>query len=141
MSPVLQGVDLTSVSTEREAYPEGEYMVTIKETELQENNKGLIVKCRIDEPAEFQNREFWDFINLVQNDGKQNRIGHETIKRYIEAAYGKGSPEAESNPPDTDVLNGQRVRLVLGSKEYKPKDWKEGDALVKGNKVKTVLPA
>lgn len=133
--PVIQGADLTSVSTEREPFPDGEYVVTIKDSEIADN-KTLIIKSRIESPAEFKDREFWDYINLVQNDGKQNRIGLETMKRYLEAVFGKGSAEAEASPPDTDVLNGHSVTLQLVVSTY-TKDGEER----KNNKVKRIYPA
>lgn len=138
--PVIQGADLTSVSTDR-FFPEGEYLVTVKESKLSDDGKSLQIISRIDEPAEFADREYWDFINLIQNDGKQNRMGLGTIKSYLEAAFGKGSPEAEASPPDTDPLNGHSLKLVLTVREYKGKDWKEGDEMEKGNRVKRIFPA
>jgi hypothetical protein len=137
--PIIQGADLTSVSTTREPFPAGEYTVTVKESELQ-NNKSLIIKSRIDaaEDESFVGREYWDFINIVQNDGKQNRIGLETCKKYLEAVFGKGSPEAEASPPDTDVLNGHQVKLVLGIREYK----KEGETeMTRNNQTKRIFAA
>jgi len=135
--PVIQNADLTSVSTEREPYPEGEYLITVKESELKDN-KTVIIKSRIEEPAEFQGREYWDFINIVQNDGKMNRIGLENIKRYLEAVFGKGSPEAEASPPDTDVLNGHQVRALLTIREYTPQGETEAR---RNNQTKRVFPA
>lgn len=138
--PVLQGADLTQVSTTREPLPEGDYLVTVLESEIQ-NDRTLVLKMRVEEPAEFAPRQFWDYINLIQNDGKQNRISLEQIKRYIEAVFGKGSPEAEASPPDTDVLNNHQLRLYLIIDEFKPKNWKEGDELSRNNKVKKIFPA
>lgn len=136
MCPVIEGADLTSVSTKREPYPEGEYTITIKNSELDEEKKTLILKSNIEEPEQFRGRELWDFINLVQNDGKKNKIGWITIKRYLEAAFGKGSNEAESNPPDTDVLNGQQVKVYLKVTSYK----KDGEDVPK-NEVKKIFEA
>lgn len=136
MCPVIEGADLTSVSTTREPYPEGEYTITIKESELDENKKTLTLKSVIEEPEAFKGRELWDFINLVQNDGKKNKIGWTTIKRYMEAAFGKGSTEAESVPPDTDVLNGQQVKVYLKQTTYK----KDGVDVPK-NEVKKIFEA
>jgi len=138
--PILQGADLTQVSTTREPLPEGDYVVTILESEIQ-GDRTLVLKTRVEEPAEFAPRQFWDYINLIQNDGKQNRISLEHIKRYLEAVFGKDSPEAEASPPDTDVLNGHTVKLYLIVDEFKPKGWKEGDELSRNNKVKKILPA
>lgn len=128
MCPVIEGADLTAVSTVREPLPESEYLVTVKGSEFQaEDKKTLIIKSTVESPEEVngvhvQGREYWDFINLIQNDGKKNKIGWTTIKRYMEAAFGKGSAEAESTPPDTDLLNGQQVRLYLKVGSYKDKN-------------------
>lgn len=120
MCPVIEGADLTSVSTTREPYKEGEILVTIKESEFQtDEKKTLIIKTKIEAPEEYKDREYWDFVNLIQNDGKKNKIGWTTIKRYMEAAFGKGSAEAESVPPDTDLLNGRQVKLYLKLTSYK----------------------
>lgn len=143
--PVIEGADLTSVDTTRQPLPEIDsgYLVTVKESEISADKRTLILKMRIDEPTQDPPREFWDYINLVQNDGKQNRISLEQIKRYLEAVFGKGSPEAESSPPDTDVLNGHMVRLYLIVDEYK--DTKPGSPtfgeVKKNNKVKKIFPA
>lgn len=142
--PVIEGADLTSVSTEREPFAAGEYLVTVKESEIKDG-KTLIIKSRIEEPVEFQGREYWDYINLRQNDGKQNRIGLESAKRYMEAVFGKGSPEAESSPPDTDVLNGHQVRVLLEVREYWKNDIPEPqrteDNKSRNNQTKRVFPA
>lgn len=136
--PVIEGADLTSVSTKREPYPEGEYSITIKESEFQDDSKKtLILKSIIDEPEQFRGRELWDFINLVQNDGKVNKIGWTTIKRYLEAAYGKKSVEAEAAPPDTDLLNGQQVKVYLKQTSYKDKAGEEQQK----NEVKKIFEA
>lgn len=120
--PILEGVDLTSVSTKREAFPEGEYTLTFKGSELDEAKKTLILKTVIEAPDQYQGREFWDWINIVQNDGKKNEIGYKNIKRYLEAVFGKGSSEAEASPPDTDVLNGHQVVVYLKQTTYTDKD-------------------
>lgn len=136
MCPVIEGADLTSVSTEREPYPEGEYVVTFKESEVSDDRRQCILKTVIEEPAEFQGREFWDFVNLIQNDGKVNKIGWTTIKKYLEAVFGKGSTEAESSPPDTDLLNGHQARVYLKVGSY-TKDGVEK----KNNKVSKIFAA
>lgn len=119
--PVLENVDLSSVSTKREAFPEGEYTLTFKSSELDAEKKTLIMKTVIEEPTQYQGREFWDWINIIQNDGKKNEIGYKNIKRYLEAVFGKGSSEAEASPPDTDVLNGHQVMVYLKQTSYKDK--------------------
>lgn len=119
--PVLENVDLSSVSTKREAFPEGEYTLTFKASELDAEKKTVILKTVIEAPDQYQGREFWDWINIVQNDGKKNEIGYKNIKRYLEAVFGKGSSEAEASPPDTDVLNGHQVMVYLKQTSYKDK--------------------
>lgn len=143
MCPIIEGADLTSVSTKREPLPEAEYILTVTSQELEP--KQLILKLRVDEPEEVngtqtRGREHWEYINLIQNDGQKNKIGWTTIKRFLEAVFGAGSAEAEANPPDTDVLNGHSLRAYMIVDEYKPKDWKEGDELVKKNKIKKMFP-
>lgn len=140
MCPIIEGADLTSVSTEFEPYAEQEIIVTVQKSELTEDKKQLRIVTKIDEPAELNGRPYTEFINLIQNDGKQNEIGWSTIKRWLEAVFGKGSPEAEAAPPDTDNLDGHQVRLYLTINEYKPKGWQEGDKLARNNKTKKVLP-
>lgn len=146
--PIIQGADLTNVSTEFELYPAGEYVATVKESEFANDNKQLRIKSVFVEPVEYAGKVFTDFINLVQNDGKQNQYGLASVKQYLEAVFGKNSPEAEASPPDTDVLNGHNVKLVLAINEYTPKPDKatefnpDGSPKKKSNnQVKRVLPA
>lgn len=119
--PIIEGADMASVSTERELLPEGSYTMTIKESELSEDGRSLIIKHRIDSaPDEAQARvgqEWWNWINIKANDGKVNEIGFSQIKRYLEAVFGKGSSESNSN--DTDPLNGASVELYIVQKSYK----------------------
>lgn len=142
--PVLQNVDLTSVSTDREPYPNGEYLMTVKSSELTGNGKGLVIKRVIQDHPEFQDQESWDFINLRQNDGKVNTIGLETVKRYMEAVFGKGSSEAEASPPDTDLLNGHSIRVLLEINEYWPNEIPEAartpENKKRNNKTKRIFP-
>lgn len=147
MSPIIQGADLTSVSTDRQPWPEGNYKVTIKESVVEGNGKTLIIKSRIDEcdvdisampESKDGGHEYWDYINLVQNDGKQNRISLEHIKRYLEAVFGKGSAEAEASPPDTDVLNGHSVELFITQRTYTPKGETEERTV---NNIKRIFAA
>lgn len=143
--PILEGVDLTSVSTKREPLPAYEdYLFTIIGQEY--DKKQLVVKMRVEEPREIngvnvQGREHWEYINLVKNDGKPNQLGWTTVKRFMEAVFGEGSAEAETNPPDTDQLDGHQVRGHLVINEYKPSNWKEGDELSRNNKIKKLFPA
>lgn len=119
--PIIEGADMASVSTERELLPEGSYTMTIKESELSEDGRSLIIKHRIDSaPDEAQARvgqEWWNWINIKANDGKVNEIGFSQIKKYLEAVFGKGSSESNSN--DTDPLNGATVELYIVQKSYK----------------------
>jgi hypothetical protein len=138
--PEIEGADLTSISTKTEAYPEQEYLMLITGSEfMDEAKKTLIIKRKIVEPAEFVDRESWDFINLVQNDGKKNDIGLKTLKRYLEAVFGKDSPESQR--ANSDPLTGHMVKVYLTQKQYKGRDWVEGDELEKGNKTKKISAA
>jgi hypothetical protein len=145
MSPVIHGANLKEVSTERKPRAEGEYLVTIMKSEM--NGKMLVIKTKIEEAPEDKDigQEFWDWVNIVQNDGKLNQISMEHLKRYMEAVFGKGSPEADAEPPDTDVLDGHQVRLYLIVDSYEDKkdiDPETGKGRTKtNNKVKSILPA
>lgn len=130
--PIIEGADLTSVSTKREAYPDGEYLVTIIGSELDEKKKNLLIQTRIEEPSDLQGRKFTHWINIVQNDGKPNRIGWTTLKRYLEAVFGVGSPESKQN--DSDPLTGHTVHLQLDKSTYKDKDGEEQEK----NEVKRI---
>lgn len=136
--PIIEGADMSSVSTERELLPEGSYTMTIKESELSEDGRSLIIKHRIDSaPDEAQARvgqEWWNWINIKTNDGKVNEIGFASIKKYLEAVFGKGSSESNSN--DTDPLNGATVELYIVQKSYK----KDGDDKTVNN-VKRITKA
>lgn len=139
--PVIQGADLSSVTTERKAFDEGEYLVTIQSSEFGgDQNKMLIIKTKIEAAPNDADvgREFWDWVNVIQNDGKINQISMAHVKRYMEAVFGKGAPETEGNPPDTDPLNGHQVRLYLILDTYKDK--KSGEDKT-NNKVKQILSA
>lgn len=145
--PVIENADLTKVSTEYEVFDPGDYKVTVMESEFANENRQMRIKSRIEEPVEHQGKVFTDFINLIQNDGKQNPYGLASIKQYLEAVFGKGSPEAEASPPDTDVLNGHQVTLNLVINEYTPKNPTEFEAdgttakKKRNNQVKRVFPA
>ena len=120
--PIIEGADMASISTERKLIPEGEYLFTITDQEMSDDKSTLIIKRRIEEAPDPQyvGQEAWDFVNLVQNDGKTNTIGLETIKKYLEAVFGKGSPESQSN--DTDPLTGQQVRIYISHRSAKGSD-------------------
>ena len=153
--PIIEDADLTSVSTDREPFPEGLYHVTVKESELIKADgggyKGVIIKSRINaaevegEPADkFAEREYWHYIYTRQNDGKPNKVGLSDIKRYLEAGFGKGSPEAESAKPDTDLLNGMNLKLYLKVREYDDKNEKDVNGQPvkrRSNDVKQILAA
>jgi hypothetical protein len=136
--PVIEGADLTSVSTEREPLPEQEYLLTVKSAEWQdEKKKTQIIKFKVDEPADFAGREHWEYINIIQNDGKLNEISLAQIKRYMEAVFGKGSPESLASPPDTDLLVSHSMRQYLIIEEYERNDKTKG----KKNKAKRIMKA
>lgn len=138
--PVLHGADLSSVSTERKLYDEGEYLVTIIGSEMGGKSKNmLIIKTKIaaaPNDADVDS-EFWDWINYIQNDGKVNQISLSHIKRYMESVFGKDSAEANASPPDTDLLNGSQVRLYLIQDPYTDNSGTEKV----NNKVKQIFPA
>jgi hypothetical protein len=135
--PVIQNADLTSVSTKNEPFPEGNYDFVIFESELSDDQRTVIIKhkCEAGDDPQQVGREYWNWINLIQNDGKPNRVGAIQIKRYMEAVFGEGSPEAETASPDTDVLNGHRVKLFLKVRTYTPKGSTEEK---KSNEVKMI---
>lgn len=135
--PVLKNANLSSVSTEFKPYPEGEYLIRVESSEVHQDGAQLRIISKIEEPAEFAGRTFTDFINLVKNDGKRNDIGYTTVKRYLEAVFGKGSPEADAEEPDTDALNGSALRIYLVEETYKDKSGAEKPT----NRVKHYLPA
>lgn len=130
--PVLQGADLTTVSTEFKPYPEGLYTVRVESSEFAKDNTQLRIHSVIETPEEFAGKKFVHFINVVKNDGKPNPYGLSDVKRYMEAVFGKGSAEAEASSPDTDALNGSVVSLYLTQGEYEGKATQE---------VKKILPA
>lgn len=113
--PIIEGADLSTISTERELLPEGEYLFTILDSEMSEDKSSLILKRRIEEAPEGSEKlvgtESWDWINLVQGDGKKNEIGLVTLKKYLEAVFGKDSPE--SAQADSDLLHGHEVRIYV----------------------------
>ena len=135
--PIIEGADMTSISTEFKPYVEGEYRMLIKSTEMHKNNSQLRIVCEIEDAPNSDDigKPFTDFINIVQNDGKLNQIGLATVKRYLEAVFGKDSPE--SNNADTDPLVGHSVTLYLIEDSYKDKDGKDRT----NNKVKKILKA
>lgn len=135
MCPQIEGADLTSISTERESLPEGDYLVQVLNSELSEDKRTLIIKSEIIEPAEAAGREYWEFCNIVKNNGEPNEIGYQTLKRYLEAVFGKGSPE--SNRADSDPLHGHQVRLYLVPNDFTRKDGSTGH----GNKAKKIMAA
>lgn len=143
MCPVIDGADLTKVSTSRDPYPEGEYHVTVVKSELSDDRRSLTFQNRIDEPAEYAEtkRIFFDNINIRDENGKWNDMGLASIKKYLEAQFGKGSPEAEAFPPNTDPLDGARLGMYLTIREYDSKKEKDANGQpvkVKVNQVKRV---
>lgn len=132
--PVIQGADLSSVSTERQALPEGDYLLDIFTSELSENKEKVIIKMKVlDGPEGTKNKEFWDWCTVT---GQWTEIGLQQIKRYLEAVFGKGSTEAEAAPPDTDPLHGHQVRVYLSIESYK----KDGEDKT-SNKAKQIRAA
>jgi hypothetical protein len=132
--PVIQGADLTSVSTTREPLPEQEYLLDIFGSEMSEDGTKVIIKTRVIEPSEEAKKEFWDWCTV---SGEWKEIGLQQVKRYLEAVFGKGSPEAEASPPDTDPLHGHQVRAYLTISAYKDSTGQEQ----RNNKAKRIRAA
>lgn len=122
--PVIEGADMTTISTKRQALPEGDYRLQITTSEFDESKTKIIIKTKVVESSvEGQvGKEFWDWCSVV---GEWKEIGLQQIKRYLEAVFGKGSPEAEAVPPDTDVLHGHVVDVYLAVESYKGKSGEE----------------
>lgn len=118
MCPIIEGADLTTVDTSFKNYPEGSYLVLIKDVEIFEDRQAR-VKCEIVEAEDpsFVGKPFIHFINFRDADGSLNKYGLADIKRYLEAIYGKGSPE--SNTADTDLLPNNQVLLYLNERADK----------------------
>ena len=134
--PIIKGADLSSVSTDFELYPPGAYKVEVKSSEMSENGKNLLIKTEIvecDTDQKYIGKNFTHFINLETNAGDRNEIGLQTLKRYLEAVFGKKSPEADV--ADSDPLNGHLVTLVLGQRPDK------NDKELMRQDVKKILPA
>lgn len=136
--PVIEGADLTSVSTTREPLPEEDYLFDIIGSEMSEDKNKLILKLRVVEPEEVngvnvKGREFWEWLTVK---GEWGHIGLQQLKRYLEAVFGKGSTEADT--PDSDPLHGQQVRAYLIIDPYKDKTTGEE---VKNNKAKRIRAA
>jgi hypothetical protein len=132
--PIIEGADLTSVDTGFKNYPEGSYKVHIKEVEHFENRQ-VRIKTEIieaDEPSAV-GKPFTHFINYRNADGSINQYGIADIKRYLEAIYGKKSPE--SLTADTDLLHDKVVLLYLNERA----DKNDPDKLYQN--VKKILPA
>lgn len=134
MCPVIEGADLTTISTKREPLPEYDYVLEIFGSEFDESRTKIIVKTRVAEgPDNTVGKEFWDWCQVT---GEWKEIGLQQIKRYLEAVFGKGSDEAEAVPPDTDVLHGHKVRAYLIIDSY-TKDGEEQ----RNNKAKRIRAA
>lgn len=136
--PIIENADLTTVSTEYKAYPEGTYGLRIKDSSFDQNNKNLIIESEITdaENPEHVGRTYKHRINMVDNSGKRNEIGLTTLKRYLETVFGKGSPE--SQVADSDPLHGHDIRVYLVVKSYKDKTTQEDR---EGNEVKQMFKA
>lgn len=137
--PVIEGADLTKVSTTYEPLPEGEYLLNVKEVIwADENKKAQVIINEVLEPVELKGRTHRDYVNLFTKEGKLNEISLSHIKRYLEAVFGKGSPEAEATPPDTDLLVGHQTRQYLIVDSYEDRTTKEEK---KNNKAKKIMKA
>lgn len=115
--PILEGVNWEDVKGGRELLPEGKYRMLIKSSEFDEEQKNLIVKHEIVDGPDQVGEEWWNWVNLVKNDGGRNDIGYETIKQMQETVFGKGAPETLK--PDTDPLNGEEIGYYIIQKDSK----------------------
>ena len=107
--PIIEGADLSNVSSNN-TVPAGTYRFRVKKSEyIGDNNENLIIISEILEAPEeaLVGKDYRDLINRVQKDGKTNEFFLQNIKRYMEACFGKGSPQAVASSPDTDWLNDQ----------------------------------
>ena len=130
--PIIEGADLTSVSTDREPLTEGEYLLTVLDSEYSEDKRFLIIHHRIDEGPERVGQKWQNWINVRQNDGKTNEIGLATLKRYLETVFGKGSPE--SKVADSDPLHGHQIRAYISVRS-----WQDKGEERKGNNIKKMF--
>jgi hypothetical protein len=133
MCPVIEGADLSSVSTKFEIWPEGTYPTVIMTSKFDDKGKNLMIIHKTREPVGMiqAGREYTDFINMTTNAGERNDIGHKSLKRYFEALL----PEhANDNPPNSDLLHGLDCKLFISSKANKDTDEQR-------NYVKKILKA
>lgn len=143
--PIIEGADLTSIETEFKNFPEGSYRMLVKEVNFYDDkdpvdSPSLANKLRIvseiqenDVDHEHNSKKFTHFINFRNEDGTLNKYALADIKRYLEAIYGKKSPE--SNRADTDLIPGHEVTLYLSERPNKD------DPDKPYQNVKKILPA
>jgi hypothetical protein len=123
--PIIEGADMASVETERKPFPEDSYKGLIYATEMTDDKKQIVIKhkefVRSEDGSsvEGSGNEFWDYINVRNNDGQINKYGMADVKRYLEAVFGKGSPESLN--ADTDPLVGHVVGHYLKVEDYPKK--------------------
>jgi len=118
MCPVIEGADLSSVSTKRPVWAEATYRTTIVKSEFDEQKKNLIIFHRLREPAGNQKAgdEYQDWLNIVTNAGERNEIGYQSLKKYFEALMPEHANDA---PPNSDLLHGIDCKVMITSKDDK----------------------
>lgn len=142
--PIIEGADLTSIDTSFKNYPEGSYTVLVKEvtfwrgkdaSDARHGTQVRVVTEIVDNDADPKNngKPFTHFINFRDENGELNRYGLADIKRYLEAIYGKGSPQVGRG--DTDDIAGNTVLLYLNERADK------NDPSKMYQNVKKILPA
>lgn len=131
--------DFSKISSSFEPLPDGDYRFQLDEIEEQEASEGknpaLIFKSTVTE-GEHKDRQFWDYVYLVTNDGKKNKIGLGRVKAYAEAILGQ---EAANNPEgfDTDELKSGTFLGIIKARTYEAKD---GSGQKTSADLKKVLP-
>jgi hypothetical protein len=116
--PVIEGADLSTVSTKFPLWPEGAYKTTIKGSHFDDEKKNLIIVHRLREAhGDYKaGREYQNYINLKTNAGEVNEIGYQSIKKYFEPLL----PEhANDRPPNTDLLDGMDCTIYISQRTGK----------------------
>lgn len=146
--PLIQGADLSTVSTKYEPLPAGAYKTRLKAA-YETDDDGVsrprvVVRHKVLESFDGENvgREFTDFMYLNQNDGKPNEISLKQLKRYFEAVLGEEA--ANTTAPETELLDDQEVSVELSIESYPSKKEKNEDNTPKimyNNRVKRIVAA
>lgn len=118
--------DFTQISSSFQALEDGEYQCQITEIEEGETKANklpqVLIKSEVKDPnhADKDGHVLYDYIVLVQKNGKPNKIGLGQIKAYAEAVLGN---DAANNPEgiDLDDLKNGTFLAVVKQRSYTPK--------------------